>query len=117
MEKFCVRTGCKTKELLIEFWGDHRTKGFPDIQRILEKGLNAKQKKHPSIDVVYIGLATDQFISLWEYENGEYELDDDTWDYFIHAPDNNQQVIGDIEEVLLESGFFAKEATDLNKYT
>lgn len=59
----------------------------------------------------------DRFISLWEYHNGEYELDDDVWDFFILAPNNNTQVIADIERVLLASGQFMKEEVDFGKYT
>lgn len=117
MEKFRVRPGHKSDELLIEFWGDHRSKGYPNIQQILEVGLSAKPKKHPNLDTVSIGLATDEFISLWEYKNGEYELDDDIWAYFIMAPENNAQVINDIEQVLLSSGEFIKEDADFSQYT
>jgi hypothetical protein len=117
MEKFRVRPGHKSKELLIEFWGDHRSEDYPNIRKILEVGLSAKPKKHPSLDIVSIGLATDEFISLWEYENGIYELDDDIWAYFIMATDNNAQVISDVEQVLLKSGEFIKEEADFSKYT
>ena len=117
MEKFRVRPGHKSTELLIEFWGDHRSEGYPNIQKILEVGLSAKSKKHPCLDVVSIGLATDEFISLWEYPNGVYELDDDIWAYFIMATNNNAQVINDIEQVLLKSGEFLKEEEDFSKYT
>ena len=62
-------------------------------------------------------MATDEFITLWKYKNGEYELDDDIWAYFIHASENNEQVIADIEEVLLASGQFIKEEADFSEYT
>ncbi|WP_446441744.1 hypothetical protein [Pseudoalteromonas sp. 1181_04] len=42
MEKFLVRPGYKTEELLVEFLGDHREPQFPDIQEILVKGLKAE---------------------------------------------------------------------------
>ncbi|WP_067223360.1 hypothetical protein [Marinomonas gallaica] len=117
MEKFRVRPGYKSKELLIEFWGDHRSEKFPDIQSILAQGLDAKPAKHPILDTATIAMATDEFIFLWKYKDGEYELDDDTWAFFIHAPDNNIQVISDIEKVLLASGQFIKEEADFSEYT
>lgn len=116
LEKFRVRPGYKSKELLVEFCGDHRVSSYPDISNLIQSALNAKPKEHPYIDTVHIGLATDQFISLWEYSNGEYELDDDTWGYFILAPRNNAQVIGDIEKALLQSGLFIKEEVDFADY-
>ncbi|WP_445356280.1 hypothetical protein ACJJI5_11090 [Microbulbifer sp. EKSA008] len=117
MEKFRVRPGYKSKELLVEFWGEHRSKSFPDIQDILAEGLNAKPVKHPTLDTATISMATDEFITLWEYKNGEYELDDDIWAFFIYAPENNTQVIADIESVLLASGQFIKEKADFSEYT
>ena len=116
MEKFRVRPGYKSEELLVEFWGDHRSEHFPDIQGILAKGLHAKPLKHPKLDAMTIAITTDQLISHWCYQQGEYELDDDIWAFFIHAPENNSQVISDIERVLLASGQFVKEEVDLNEY-
>ena len=117
MEKFRVRPGYKSKELLVEFWGEQRSEDFPDIQGILAQGLEAKPAKHPTLDTTTIAMATDEFITLWKYKNGEYELADDTWAFFIHAPDNNIQVISDIERVLLASGQFIKEEADFSEYT
>lgn len=117
MEKFRVRPGYKSKELLVEFWGEHRSARFPDIRSILAQGLRAKPERHPSLDAATIAIATDKYISFWQYENGEYELDDDIWAFFILAPENNAQVIADIERVLLESGEFTKEEADFSEYT
>ncbi len=117
LEKFRVRPGYKSKQLLVEFCGDHRSSSFPDISKLLQSALHAKPKTHPILDIVHIGLATDNFISLWEYSNGEFELDDDTWAYVIHAPNNNAQVIGDIENILLQSGQLIKEEVDFAEYT
>ena len=116
LEKFKVRPGYKSKELLVEFCGDHRSPSFPNIANLLAIALNAKLKRHPTLDVAHIGFATDEFISLWEYSNGEYELDDDIWSYFILAPSNNSQIVGDTERVLLQSGLFVKENVDFEPY-
>ena len=113
---FRVRPGYKTKELLVEFCGDHRSSSYPEIANILQVALNAKPKKHPIFDTASIGLALDEFISLWEYSNGEYELTDDTWAYFVLVPNNSSQVIGDIERALLRSGQFMKEEVDFADY-
>lgn len=116
LERFRVRPGYKSKDLLVEFCGDHRSSSYPNIGSLLQSALNAKPKKHPVFDTVHIALATDEFISLWEYSNGEYELTDDTWAYFVLAPHNNTQVIKDIEKVLLQSGLFIKEEVDFLDY-
>lgn len=116
LERFRVRPGYKSKDLLVEFWGDHRSSSYPNIANLLQNALNAKPKKHPVFDTVHIALATDEFISLWEYSNGEYELIDDTWAYFVLAQNNNAQVINDIEKVLLQSGLFIKEEVDFGDY-
>ncbi|MBC3830970.1 hypothetical protein H8K33_05585 [Undibacterium amnicola] len=116
LEKFRVRPGYKSRELLVEFCGDHRSSSYPNIANLLQDALNAKLKKHPVYDTVRIGLATDEFITLWEYSNGEFQLNDDTWGYFAFAPNNNALVIEDIERVLLQSGRFVKEGVDFADY-
>ncbi|MBB1481668.1 MULTISPECIES: hypothetical protein [Pseudoalteromonas] len=124
MEKFLVRPGYKTEELLVEFLGDHREPQFPDIQEILVKGLKAEPDQlksfdptqYSSFDIATMAVAADEFLTFWKYSNGEYELDDDIWAFFIHAPKNNRQVISDIEGVLLASGKFIKEEVDFSQY-
>ena len=116
MEKFRIRPGYQSELLLVEFWGEHRSPKFPDIARILARGLKAKPAKHPFLDVASIALATDEFISIWEYDKGSYELCDDIWAYFIHAPKNNSQVMADIERILLKSGEFIKEEVDFDEF-
>ena len=64
LEKFRVRPGYKSRELLVEFCGDHRSSSYPNIANLLQDALNAKLKKHPVYDTVRIGLATDEFITL-----------------------------------------------------
>jgi hypothetical protein len=54
---------------------------------------------------------------MWEYENGQYEIDEDIWALFILAPSNNAQIINDIESVLIESGMFEKEVVNHSKVT
>lgn len=115
MEQFCVRPGNKTKKLLIEFLGNHRSEDFPDVAGLLANGLDAKPIKHPLLDTVTLALITEEFISQWKYNNGEYELDNSIGGFFIYAHENNAQVIADIENVLLASNHFVKIYTDFNE--
>lgn len=104
--------------------GDHREPQFPDIQEILVNGLKAEPDQlksfeptlYSSFDIATMAVASDEFQTFWKYSNGEYELDDDIWAFFIHAPKNNRQVISDIEGVLLASGKFIKEEVDFSQY-
>ncbi len=114
--RFTVRPEYQGKRLLIEFLGDHRSADYPNIQAIVATGLGATPKHHPTLDVLSIGIATDEYISLWHYEKGDYELDDDTWGFFILAPNNNPAIIADIEAVLLASGAFRKLEVDFSEY-
>lgn len=116
VEKFKVRPGFQSEKLLIEFCGDHRNEAYPNIHNILEMTLLAKSIKHPSLDTLHIAITTDEFITFWEYPNGRFELDDDIWSCFIHAPENNFQVTSDIERALLKSGKFVKEEVDFSLY-
>ncbi len=117
-ERFRIRPGYKSKELLIEFCGDHRSDNFPHVSKILCKGLNSRPITHPEFDTSSIALSLDRYISMWEYENGHYELDDDIWSLFIlvQNKENNAQIIKDIENVLIKSGLFEKELVDSSKY-
>jgi hypothetical protein len=116
MEKFRVRPGYKSKELLVEFCGDHRADAFPNIAKILAQALDAKAGKHPDLNTTTLAMATDEFISYWTYRNGSYEIDDDVWACFILAPQNNVQIIADIENALLNTGLFVKDDVEYGKY-
>ena len=116
IEKFRVRPGYKSKEILVEFRGDHRAGDYPDIGALLGLALGAKSEKHPDLDAATIALATDRIISYWVYAGGVYEMDDDVDGCFITARANNARVIGDIERALLDSGLFVKEEVDFGDY-
>ena len=116
MELFAVRPGYQSEELLVEFFGDHRGDGFPNVWDILARGLNAQPRAHPTLDTASIGIATDEHISFWQYENGTYEIDDDIWGLFISAPNNNAQIMADIERALVASGAFEKKIVEFDKY-
>jgi hypothetical protein len=114
--RFRIRPGYKSETLLVEFCGDHRADDYPEVAEILERALGSERGSHPVFDEVKIGLSTDQFFSYWIYENGAYEIDDDTWGLFIAAPENNRQIMSDIEKALLENGRFVKESVDFSNY-
>jgi hypothetical protein len=116
MEKFKVRPGYQSKELLIEFCGEHRTESFPNVSSLLAAALSAKQEKHPVFSVETM-IGNDRYFSYWVYQKGVYEIDDDIWACFISAPNNNVEVIEDIERALIKSGLFEKEDVDHGKYT
>lgn len=116
MEKFRVRPGYGSKELLVELCGDHRTPGFPNVLKLLAESLRAKQQDHPTFSSETM-IANDRYFTYWSYANGKYEIDDDVWACFITAADGNPQVIADIEQALTTSGRFEKEDVDYDKYT
>lgn len=116
MERFRIRPGYKTKELLIEFCGNHRDKNFPNVAKLLKSSLSAKRNRFFK-DIQENIYNFDGFISTWKYRNGCYELSNDIWTLFILAPDNNDIIISEIEKALLGSGQFEKEEVDFNEYT
>ena len=116
MERFKVRPCYKSKELLIEFCGNHKDKNFPNIAKLLKSGLSAK-RNNIFKDIKENIYNLDGSISTWIYRNGCYELSNDIWTLCILAPENNATIISEIEKVLLDSTIFEKEAVDFNEYT
>lgn len=111
-----MRPAYGSETLLVEFFGDHRSKNYPNVQSILAHGLNARSAEHPALDTAAIGIATDEYISLWHYEHGAYEVDDDIWGLFILAPENNAKIMSDIARVLLASEAFEEREADVANY-
>ena len=101
---------------MIEFTGDHRKKGYPDITKILRKQYGASMVREHAESMINFALATDHFISKMRCEKGEFIVDDDWCGLFIHAEGENQPIVGEIEEVLLKSKLFVKEKVDFKKY-
>jgi hypothetical protein len=106
MEKFRIRPGRGGVQPLIEFCGDHRAPGFPDVARILAATLGATRQT-PSL-AAEVMIASDRYVDAWSYEGGIYEIDDDVWACFIHVPDGRDGVVADIERALLHSGRFVR---------
>lgn len=115
-ERIRVRPGYHSKDLLIEFCGDHRSEGFPNVSEILRKALCSEQVKHPNFDEVKIAMSQDRYFSYWAYANGTYEIDDDIWGLFVSTREDNDRVIGDIERSLMQSGLFVKEDVNFADY-
>lgn len=115
MESFSIRPGYGSGSLLVEFLGDHCSDAYPDVGALLASGLDAVLTPRSQLDVLR-DMATGAWFSSWRYPGGEYELDDDGWCLFIHAPRHNQTVIADIERALLASGSFIKKPVDFAQY-
>lgn len=114
-QRIRIRPGYGSQLLLVEFCGDHRADEFPDVCNILRLALQAEDVSSDAREVER-ALATDCYSSSWRYRRGSYLVDDDTWGLWIHCEENNRQVIGDIEQALLQSGLFVKEEVDFNDY-
>jgi hypothetical protein len=110
MEKFRIRLTYGDMQPLIEFCGDHRAPGFPDVPRILAAALVAtRQNILPSAAETMI--ANDRYASHWAYAGGTYEIDDDVWTCVVRVPDGGAQVLADIEHALTRSGRFVRSFT------
>ncbi len=116
MNTFKVRPGYQSKALLIEFNGEHCAKDFPNVKKLLEKGLSSRRESRLN-DFKANLYDFDGYTTTWKYKNGTYEINNDVWTLFIHAEQNNKVVIADIENVLLDSGVFLKEEVDFSEYT
>jgi len=111
-----IRPEYHGERLLVEFCGDHRANGFPNVSELLQRNLGAVRLQNPKIDEVTCAVAMDKYISYWTCAAGNYEIDDDTWGLFIAAEENNAQVISAVEQVLVHSGFFSRQDVDYAKY-
>jgi len=110
MEKFRIRLTYGGMQPLIEFCGDHRAPGFPDVARILASALVATRQEiaPPTAETM---IANDQYLSHWSYAGGTYEIDDDVWTCVVTVPDGNARVLADIEHALTHSGRFVRSLT------
>jgi hypothetical protein len=106
MEKFCIRHS--GENAFIELCGDHRAEGYPYVSMLLAEALNAVSQPHPVFSAETM-IATDRYFSYWSYKNGIYEIDDDTWGYFITVQDGGPTVVADLEHALTSSGNFVRK--------
>jgi hypothetical protein len=115
-QRFRVRPGYQSSDLLLEVVGDHRRPGFPNVASLLSASLNARRQPHPEgldhIDPVL----HDRFITYWSFPDGSYEIDDDLWGLFVTARENNEGVIARVEGALVATGLFEKEEVDFAQY-
>ncbi|BDU20126.1 hypothetical protein DYGSA30_15830 [Dyella sp. GSA-30] len=104
-------------ELLVEVLGDHRADGFPDVAAILQGALCSTREPHPeNLDDPNVAMLQDRYFSYWKYAGGYYEIDDDIWSLFVTAKVDNAAIVADIEQALLASGEFVKEAVDFGRF-
>ena len=114
MQKFRVRPEYKSKNLLIEFSGDHRSRGFPNVTDILKSKLNSR-RAYRLRDLQKNMFNFNGYTSTWVYKNGIYEIDNDIWSLFVLASKNNETIVHDISSALLSSGYFIKEEVDFSE--
>jgi hypothetical protein len=107
VETYQIRPAYGGPRLLIEFCGDHRAPGFPDVARILAAALGATRAA-PSAQSVQAMMASDRYVGAWSYAGGRYEIVDDIWACFILVPDGRDGVVADIERALVRSGRFVR---------
>ena len=110
MNSFFIRPGYKSDFDLIEFNGDHRADGFPDVFYILKNDL--KPTKVSMEDYV-----TDDYVWVIEIESGIFELNDDWGGLFIIPKTNHKNVIDQVSRALVSSGSFKEIQVDTAKYT
>jgi hypothetical protein len=110
-----IRPGYGSQLLLVEFCGDHRGDAFPDVRAILQRALHAEAAPLDAREVSR-ALSTDCYAASWIHSGGCYLIDDDIGGLWIHCEENNRQVVGDIEQALLQSGLFTKEEVDFGDY-
>ncbi len=108
METFRIMSVSGGTGLRIDFCGDHRAPGFPDLARLLAAGLGATCAP-TSAPAAQAMMASDRYVGAWSYAGGCYEIDDDVWACVIHAPDGSNRVVADIERVLVRSGRFVRD--------
>jgi len=101
--------------MLIEFTGDHRSGSFPNVAKILQYKLKSR-RKGVLRDFQKNLYNFDGFVSTWSYPNGDYVIANDTWGLFVHADENNESIMSDIEAALVSSDLFVKEHVDFNEY-
>ncbi|MEZ8187860.1 hypothetical protein ACED29_18815 [Shewanella sp. 5S214] len=110
MNSFFIRPGYKSDHDLIEFSGDHRSDDFPDVFYILKNALK------PSI-IIMEDYVTDDYVWVFEFESGIFELNDDWGGLFIIPKTNHKKVINQISKTLVSSGSFKDIQVDTSKYT
>ncbi|MCP4138513.1 MAG: hypothetical protein GY754_46575 [bacterium] len=120
MERFIVRPGYGSDELLIEFIGYDDSYDYPSIWSIIGSALNSKIINVEALDDIdrdrEIIWPEESQVQTFSYINGEYSFVIDYGSVTIFAENNNSVIIKDIENALLQSGRFIKEDVDFSKY-
>lgn len=106
MERFLIRPGYQRGKLLIQFLGNHRSPGYPDVPALLAQALGASPVRHPLRQIFSLACASGERVSYWRYPEGEYEIDDDEEGLFILSPRGGEKVIRQLALCLMDSGHF-----------
>lgn len=101
---------------MIEFCGDHHAKTFPNVEKLLKKGLMSKRVSRLR-DFKLNLYDMDGYTKSWVYQNGSYEVHADSWFLFVLAKNNHPVVIADVQRVLIESGKFSRIEVEINEGT
>ena len=88
------------------FDGDHWSLFFPDVKRILEKGLKPCQWKDKSEGMVTYQIATDDFRHTLLCDDGEVSIEDSNWGLWIFIEKKNERLLQRVRNILRESGRF-----------
>jgi hypothetical protein len=88
------------------FHGDHRSFSFPDVRKILKKGLTPCQWQDKSEGMVTYEIATDDFHHTLLCDDGEVDIDDNNWGLWVFVRRNNEILFQRVQNVLRESGRF-----------
>ena len=107
IESFVVRPALDGSDLpLIEFLGDHRAPGYPQVVSLLGQTLvGFACRAEPSMP--------DDFVWRCRCSAGEFEISDDWAALFILARENHEQMIEAIAHALEKTSAFRRLDTSL----
>jgi len=106
--RYRVRPGYGSKNLLVEFMSDSSDEAFLAVLRSVfsANGIKAKRKE----DLLFL------FRTVMDSPAGTFEVDHDEWSMvWVHA-DKSQNVIPYLDRILTASGQFQKEEVDFAQY-
>jgi hypothetical protein len=97
----------------LSFQGDHWSFFFPNVKRILEKGLKPCSWIDVSEGRVSYSIATDDYSQTLKCEEGEVYVHDDSYGLSLIVRRDNQKLLQRIMDVLQASGRFEIEREEM----
>jgi hypothetical protein len=97
------------------FHGDHWSYFFPDINRILEKGLKPCRWKNVSEGMMTYSIATDEYHHTLLCEDGDVNVHDDNYGLSVFVKCKDEALFRRVQKVLGGSGRFELVFCDLYK--